>query len=81
MTNFIFQFLIAVQFVCGLTLTESEPPDEHPAILRQLGFEKPRTHLPCVPLMLKSAFAVMFIVTLRQYLQVLIMIFWRLYEK
>ena len=65
-----FQLLIIIQFVYGLALTESELPDEHPAILRQLGFEKPRDIPSCVPLMIKSLFTLMFAVTFRQYLQV-----------
>uniref|UniRef100_A0A1I8ARR4 Piezo-type mechanosensitive ion channel component n=1 Tax=Steinernema glaseri TaxID=37863 RepID=A0A1I8ARR4_9BILA len=60
------EFLLFIQYVCGLKLAQVELPDEKPMILRQLGFEKPRTSPPVFPLLLKSLFTSAFWRTLKQ---------------
>lgn len=60
------ELLLCLQYIFGLSLTQTELPDETPAIIRQLGFEKPRKNPPFYDLVLKSLFTFIFWLTLRQ---------------
>ncbi|KAH8312575.1 hypothetical protein KR044_011541, partial [Drosophila immigrans] len=64
------EFLIITQYIYGLNLNESELPTKvHGINLEQIGFAHPANNgiQPCVPLIVKTAFLLVFWITSHQY--------------
>ncbi|KAH8376905.1 hypothetical protein KR093_002071 [Drosophila rubida] len=66
------ELLLVAQYIYGMDLNNSELPTRVPTAginLQQIGFERPiENHMrPCVPLIVKTAFVLMFWVTSRQF--------------
>ncbi|XP_030079262.1 piezo-type mechanosensitive ion channel component isoform X3 [Drosophila hydei] len=64
------ELLLVAQYIYGMDLNNNELPTKTAGInLQQIGFERPiENHMrPCVPLIVKTAFVLMFWVTSRQF--------------
>ncbi|XP_033249401.1 piezo-type mechanosensitive ion channel component isoform X3 [Drosophila miranda] len=64
------EVLLVAQYIYGMDLNNNELPTKTAGInLQQIGFERPiENHMrPCVPLIVKTAFVLMFWVTSRQF--------------
>ncbi|CAJ0957115.1 unnamed protein product, partial [Mesorhabditis belari] len=59
-------FLLGLQFVYSLNLTQKELPDENPPYLRQFGMEKPRDRAPFADLCLKCLFTSIIFLSIKQ---------------
>ncbi|XP_057662869.1 piezo-type mechanosensitive ion channel component isoform X24 [Diorhabda carinulata] len=61
-------FLLISAYVYSMRLNEDELPSKAEGVdLGEIGFKKPEG-LPCIPLLVKSLYTVMFWITLRQYM-------------
>ncbi|CAG9862827.1 unnamed protein product [Phyllotreta striolata] len=62
-------FLLISAYIYSINLTEEELPSMAQGVdLKEIGFKKPEGP-PCIPLLVKSLYTVMFWITLRQYTQ------------